>query len=280
MTLIEARSLFREKLLFKFPVNQIDFIFKYILKEFFDWESTIIGLKPNLILKNFQLKKLEKAMISLLDDYPLQYITGKTFFMELEIIVNPNVLIPRPETEELTKLIISKCYNQTTFMDLCTGSGCIALAIKKHIPKSNVYGIDISSKSISLAKQNSKYLNLPVSLHNDNICKLITWPFKFDVIVSNPPYLDSNDIKNISPNVFKHEPHIALFAPPNNPIYFYECCISFAKNNLRRDGILYFEINPRHVNKIESLFLKSDFKQVEIKKDTFGKKRMLSAKKK
>tara|TARA_Y100000996_G_C22492767_1_gene630932 strand:+ start:233 stop:1075 length:843 start_codon:yes stop_codon:yes gene_type:complete len=277
MNIIEFRDYFRFYLKLKFSVNEIDFIYKYLLKEFFDFESTILGLNPKMIFNLDQKARLNEALLLIKDDFPLQYIVGKSKFLDFEIIVNTDVLIPRPETEELVKWVLKFCKNDQVIYDLCTGSGCIALAIKKNKPKTNVVGVDISDKAIFVAKKNSKLLTLFIKWINQDIRFMQSKTSSIDIIVANPPYIHPIEKKKIKPNVLKHEPHIALFSPKSDPIYYYRYCINFAKKCLRTGGKLFFEINPNYIKEIENLLLDKCFSNIIVKKDFFGKKRMLSA---
>jgi len=280
MNIIEFRNLYREVLSSKFEIYEIDFMYKKLLNSFYNLESTIIGLKPKMKLSSRQEIKLNNALSLIQDDCPLQYIIGYSDFLDFELYVNKNVLIPRPETEELVDWVLKSCKNKQNIFDLCTGSGCIALGLKKNNPSLNITGIDISKKAILIAMKNSKKLNLDINWVVQDLKKMKSKDSFIDIIVSNPPYVFPDEKKDMQPRVLNHEPHIALFTPISDPVYFYKYCVNFAKTSLRKGGKLFFEINPNYIDEVENLLLNSDFSKIEIRKDVFGKKRMLSSEKK
>ena len=279
MNIIEFRNLFREVLRPKFKVNEIDFIYKKLLYSFFRLESTVIGLNPKMDLTFFQEKKMKIALSSIQKDSPLQYVIGKAPFLDFELFVNSNVLIPRPETEELVRWVLESCENGQNIMDLCTGSGCIALGLKKNNSTLKITGIDISQKAILIGIKNSKKLNLEVSWLVKDIKNIELEDSFIDIIVSNPPYIYPEEKKIMHSRVLDYEPHIALFTPIDDPVCYYKYCINFAKKSLRVGGKLFFEINPNYINDIKNLLISSNFSSLETRKDVFGKNRMLSAKK-
>jgi len=279
MNILEFRSLFRKNLFSKFELNEIDFIYKNLLKSFFCFEPTVLGLNPKTKLNKIQQAKLNHALSLIKKDYPIQYITGTTTFHDIEILVNSNVLIPRPETEELVNWAIESIKDDYKIYDLCTGSGCIALALKNNNPSIILTGIDISKKAISIAKKNSQNLNLQVNWITQDIKKINTNKSSIDLIISNPPYVYPTERKNMHPRVLDYEPSIALFTPISDPIYYYRFCISFAKKSLRTGGKLFLEINPNYIDEIENLLMKSNFSNVILKRDFNGKKRMIRAEK-
>ena len=279
MNIIEFRNFFREALHPKFDFDEIDFIYKKLLNSFFDIQSTDIGLNPKMVLSVFQETKLNNALALIKDDCPLQYVISKASFLDFEIFVDCNVLIPRPETEELVNWVLKSTKTGQNIFDLCTGSGCIALGLKKNNPSLNLTGIDISEKAISIALKNSKKLDLHIDWVVKDLKKMNYTDSSIDIIVANPPYVYPDEKKSMHPRVLNHEPHIALFTPNNDPVIYYEYCIDFAKKSLRNSGKLFFEINPNYINEIEFLLSKSNFSNIKIKNDLFGKKRMLSSEK-
>jgi len=277
MDIFESRNIFREVLSPKFKVNEIDFIYKRLLNSFFEFDPTIIGLNPKMKLSFLQEKRLINALSLIQNNCPLQYVTGKASFLDFELFVSPDVLIPRPETEELVNWVLESCINGQKIFDLCTGSGCIALGIKKNNPTLNLTGIDISEKAILIAIKNSKKLNVDVNWIVKDLKKIESEESSIDLIVSNPPYVHPDDKKIMHSRVVDYEPHIALFTPFKNPVYYYKYCINFAKKSLKNKGKLFFEVNPNYINDIETLLLNSSFSNINVRKDIFGKKRMLSA---
>lgn len=279
MNIIQYRNLFRKVLSPKFELNEIDFIYKTLLNSFFNLESTVIGLNPKLNFLAYQEVKLENALESIHDDCPLQYVTGKASFLDFDIFVNSNVLIPRPETEELVYWVLKSCKKGYNVFDLCTGSGCIALGLKKLNPSLKITGIDISKKAILMAEKNSKKLNLDIDWEVKDLKQIKYEDSAIDIIVSNPPYISHGEKNAMHPRVLNYEPHIALFSPNNDPVLYYKYCINFAKKSLRNGGKLFFEINPNYIIHIENLLSNANFSNIEIRNDLFGKKRMLSSEK-
>ena len=277
MNIIQFRELFRDTLSSQFKIVEVDYMFKTILISFFKFNHTIIALDPQKRLSKFQASKLNHSLFLIKNNCPLQYITGKSFFLNLEINVDSNVLIPRPETEELALWSTKSLTNGDKVIDLCTGSGCIALALKINNPSISVKGIDKSERAILLAKKNSKNLNIDIEWVTADIIDFHEEKCSLDLVISNPPYIHPSEIKSIQPRVINYEPKLALFTPNDDPIYYYKHCINFANNALKKGGKLFFELNPNYYKKVENQVLRSNFSEVEIKKDFMGKKRMLSA---
>ena len=277
MNIIQFRELFRDTLSSQFKIVEVDYMFKTILISFFKFKPTIIALDPQKRLSKFQASKLNHSLFLIKNNCPLQYITGKSFFLNLEINVDSNVLIPRPETEELALWSTKSLTNGDKVIDLCTGSGCIALALKTNNPSISVKGIDKSERAILLAKKNSKNLNIDIEWVTADVIDFQEEKCSLDLVISNPPYIHPSEIKSIQPRVINYEPKLALFTPNDDPIYYYKHCINFANNALKKGGKLFFELNPIYYKKVENQVLKSNFSKVKIKKDFMGKKRKLSA---
>lgn len=224
---------------------------------------------------------LDEALQQLLLHKPVQYITGETWFYNLKLTVNNHVLIPRPETEELVKWIIDEhqyCKEKLTVLDIGTGSGCIPVSLKKHLPHLDITAIDVSAAALATAKQNA--------LMNDTAIDFIQFDFLneparkelplFDIIVSNPPYIPENEKEKLAANVTAYEPPIALFVPDHSPLLFYETIALFANTHLKAEGKIYVEIHEDHAKTTAAVFAKQ-FSHVEIRKDINGKNRMVKA---
>ena len=212
---------------------------------------------------------------------PIQYILGETEFYQLKLKVNPHVLIPRPETEELAEWVIKTIGKaKSNVLDIGTGSGCIPIAIKKHLPQTNVTGIDVSEKAIELAESNAKNLGLAVSFETRDILKWKkhAWP-AFHVIVSNPPYIRESEKTLMQPNVLDYEPANALFVGDENPLLFYKTIAGFALQHLENRGFLFFEINEAFGEETCKVLAKKGFKDISLRKDISGKDRMVRAQK-
>lgn len=224
---------------------------------------------------------IEKIILRLQQHEPIQYILGETIFCDCKILVNKNVLIPRPETEELVEWICSLFERKSEFKitDLCTGSGCIAIALKKYFAQSSVYGFDISEQAIEVAKQNAKINNVSIGFCMDDILETNTKNYldQNDIIVSNPPYVSQHDKAKMSANVLNYEPHIALFPEHDDVLIFYKTISNLAMQHLKMGGSLFFEINESHALEVENILRENKFSSIEIKKDMFGKNRFARA---
>lgn len=230
----------------------------------------------------------EKMAIQLMDDLsrlktlePVQYVLGYTWFNEMKIAVNNNVLIPRPETEELIDFIQDHKFGaDAVFLDIGTGSGCIALALKQAYPNALVYGSDISQGALEIASLNGEALNLPVLwLRWDVLTQeapQIELPH-FDLIVSNPPYICMGEYASLHSNVTDYEPHIALFVPDDDPLLFYRYIANYACKMLKSGGSLWFEINREYAEQIADLLEVLMFRDIRIYRDLSGNDRFVSA---
>ena len=231
-------------------------------------------------------------MTDLHNEKPIQYIIGETEFYRLPFYVNQHVLIPRPETEELVEWIISlpnssQKEKNLNILDIGTGSGCIAISLAKNLPNASVFAIDISKKALQVAKQNAVLNEVTVEFIEYDILSsnIIQTPsirgknlnLKFDIIVSNPPYVRQLERQEIKNNVLNYEPHIALFVENDNPLLFYNHIIDFAKENLTKNGKLYVEINQYLGQETVTLLKEKGFTNIELKKDLFGNDRMVRA---
>jgi len=252
--------------------------------------NAVCGLsyKQQILGKDTKISANEKNQIYVIVDRlanmePLQYILGETEFYSIPLKVNPSVLIPRPETEELVDLIINSTVSpHPSLLDIGTGSGCIAIALAKHIPKAVVTAIDISETALQTASQNAQQNKAPIRFMQADILntqKTTTlFPEQFDVIVSNPPYIMEHEKDSISANVLNYEPHSALFVPNDTPLLFYDAIADFAQQKLTLQGRLFLEINPLCDTSIIDLLQKKGFSQTEVIRDLSGKNRFISAK--
>ena len=284
MLLSEFRIYFR-KILSEFYSNrEIDTFFKILIDFYFDWKSTFIGLNPNYVLDSNQLQKLKFALAELELGKPIQYVTNQAFFLNNDFYVNDSVLIPRPETEELVKWVLDDIneykIKSPHLMDIGTGSGCIAISLAKANREIKLTAIDLSKEALIIAKKNASKHKVKIDFVQEDIQSLSHLNRTFDIIVSNPPYIHPDEKKDILPNVLNHEPHMALFTPNNDPVYFYRLIINFASKVLKSLGGLYLEINPKFLELLKSNFSSRNFSEVEVRNDIFGKPRMLKVIKK
>ncbi len=229
-----------------------------------------------------QTAQLKIAVSKVLNHVPLQYVLGKAWFMEMEFDVNESVLIPRPETEEMVSLIlnsipVNKSFQNIDILDIGTGSGCIAISLKKHLPHSSVSAVDISKEAIAVAMRNAEKNEVHITLKNVDILDSSQWNRLPDcnLIVSNPPYVTDSEKLLMQPNVIEYEPHTALFVPDDDPLLFYRSIMMFAKAKLISGGTLWLEINEAFGNEVVSLFGNDVFKERILLKDMFGKYRFV-----
>jgi len=220
--------------------------------------------KINLIINNLKLDK------------PIQYILGKANFFNLSFFVNKYVLIPRPETEELINWILENKFNKV--LEIGTGSGCISISLAKN-SSANISAIDISSNAIKIARKNADNYKLDINFLCEDVFSFKT-DEKYDLIVSNPPYVLESEKKKMHNNVLNFEPHNALFVKDTDPLLFYNFISVFASQHLNSNGFLFFEINEMFENEIILILKRNNFVNIELKKDLNGKDRMIKANKK
>jgi release factor glutamine methyltransferase len=239
-------------------------------------------LSCNGVLSEKQQVIINEGIQRLLKYEPLQYVTGKAHFYGLEFKVNRHVLIPRPETEELVQLILQsdlvKRNPQLSILDIGTGSGCIPVTLKKNIPGAKVSAMDISVEALAVAKENATLNNVEVAFMETDILNwkgVVQTTGKWDIIVSNPPYITHTEKKKIHANVLGYEPHLALFVPDEDPLLFYQAISEFATQHLTPGGALYFEINAGYGTEVKDRMEQQGFTDVNILKDMQGKDRMV-----
>ncbi len=222
----------------------------------------------------------EEIIAELENDKPIQYIIGKEWFNGMEIVVDDHVLIPRPETKELVDWVTETAQNgEQNFIDIGTGSGCIALSIKKAWPKANVFATDISSKALDVARQNAQRQQMDIQFIEDDILKSELVHNEFDVIISNPPYILPKERNELSKRVKSYEPSIALFTEVGNALQFYKAITAFASKTLSEQGYLFFELHEKYAEATKNMCLEY-YEDVVLKEDIYGKQRMLRATKK
>lgn len=227
-------------------------------------------------LKDSEIALLESNLNRVLNAEPIQYIRGFTHFLDLKIYVNEHVLIPRPETEELVDWIVKDGMSYNSAIDIGTGSGCIALAlVKNNIP--NVAALDISEPALALAQKNAKENDMKIELIEADVLSNPDLDRKFDLIVSNPPYVRKQEMNQMEKNVLEYEPHLALFVEDNDPLVFYKAIIDFSNRHLNSGGMLYFEINEFLGESIKRLLKDQGFEKIELKKDLSGRDRFTRA---
>jgi release factor glutamine methyltransferase len=276
----EYRSQFIKRLTAIYGEAEAESFFYLILEEKHQLKRIDLALHPDLVFSDADLLLWDKLSEQLLLEIPIQYLLGKTSFYGLEFEVNKNVLIPRPETEELVAWIIQDNSNREEsaclkMLDIGTGSGCIAISIAKNIPSAKVFAIDISKEVLEIAKNNSVLNAVEVTFLQQNILETADLQQTFDLIVSNPPYvrhLEKHEIRN---NVLHNEPHLALFVEDEDALIFYRKIAELAKKHLNPNGQLFFEINQYLGKETVALLENGNFKNIELRQDIYGNDRMI-----
>lgn len=259
--------------------GEIESIIRHLFYAAGGYTLTDLVMKANEKLPPEMTDRIAASLVRLKQSEPVQYVTGVTEFYGLKIGINRHVLIPRPETEELVQWIVNSVKVQKLkILDVGSGSGCIALALKKCMPQAMVAGCDISAGAVAKARENATELGLDVRFFTADI---LSWESrtgweKYDLIVSNPPYVPENELAAMDRNVVDYEPHGAIFVPDSDPLVFYRRIISFSCFHLIPAGRLFFEINGQYVSQISSLLSESGFVNIESRCDMNGKPRMVT----
>ncbi|MES2851902.1 MAG: peptide chain release factor N(5)-glutamine methyltransferase [Bacteroidota bacterium] len=277
----EYRTQFIQELTPIYDAGEAESFFYLILEEKHQLKRIDLALHPDLVFSEAEIVVWNSILEQLKQEIPVQYLLGKTSFYGLDFEVNENVLIPRPETEELVEWILesqkSKVESQNIrILDIGTGSGCIAISLAKNIPNAAVFAIDVSEKALATAKKNAERNAVEVTFINQNILETEDLRQQFDIIVSNPPYVRNLEKEEIKKNVLDNEPHLALFVEDNDALIFYKKIAELAQKNLSENGQLYFEINQYLGKETVDLLEKMNFKNIELRKDIYGNDRMIS----
>ena len=262
-----------------YPDTEIKSFSNLIIEKVSGFSRTEIIVNKNTLFSVEQRHVIENFIEKLKEYVPIQYILGETEFFGLPFHVNESVLIPRPETEELVDWIRNENDRNANpgILDIGTGSGCIAISLKHEFINATVDAFDISEKALETAQSNATLNKLEVTFSKVDILNTPEMEQKWDIIVSNPPYVTELEKSEISPNVLDYEPHLALFVPDNDPLLFYRCIAVFAQQHLKPKGKLYFEINRQFGKATVDLLTAMGFGNVELRKDISGNDRMVRA---
>ena len=281
MQLKSLKIFFQNGLLGYYPKEEINTFFYRICEQHLDYKRIDVSLKSETLISPKTFEYFETIISRLLTYEPIQYILGTTSFFGLEFKVGSNVLIPRPETEELVAWILKQTDSSQSLkiLDIGTGSGCIAISLAKHLPNAEVYALDVSSKALEIAEFNAQQNAVKLNMIKANVLDWKPTDLSFDLIVSNPPYVRESEKERMAPNVLEHEPHLALFVENDNPLVFYRAIVELGKQTLKKQGQLYFEINEYLGKETQALFSSDTFEDVQLKSDIFGKHRMICAQK-
>jgi release factor glutamine methyltransferase len=278
-TVQDAFNTFKQTLAPLYDVQEANAITTLVLSELTGYSKAKLKAFPETKLTDEQSKKLSGILNQLQTGQPLQYILGHTEFYGLTFEVSPNVLIPRPETEELVSWIIESAGTSSaiSLLDIGTGSGCIAITLKHELQQATVSAIDISTGALETAKRNAANNKVDVDfIHADILAhEQIKFDEKLDIIVSNPPYVTETDKRQMHTNVTDFEPHSALFVPEEDPLLFYNAIADFAVKKLKSNGLLFFEINESYGEATVDILKYKSFINIELRKDMGGRDRMI-----
>ncbi len=280
MLISEYKIKFLNLLKEEYPSEEANSFFNLLVKFYLGWERVDLALDPTKKISSALEKQLNTALNRLLAHEPIQYIIGETEFFGLKFRVNSDVLVPRPETEELVQWIkedhIWAEKDSVSILDIGTGSGCIAISLAKIFPQGKVTALDVSAEALKVAGKNAMLNGVEVNFIQADILNLKTLQEKFDVIVSNPPYVRELEKTEMHRNVLEHEPSLALYVNDEDPLIFYKKITKLAEEGLRPNGRLYFEINQYLGDQTLQIIEKAGFKG-ELRKDIFENDRMIRA---
>ena len=279
MRLNDIKQALKKQLADQYESVELGPILSILIEHVTGWDQVQQVIHKDNTISAAQELAFETAATALLAGRPIQYITGKTWFMGEPYNVNEQVLIPRPETEELVDWVIEYAAikgKALRILDIGTGSGCIAIALKKALPEAIVSAIDISTGAIKIAAANAAALKADIEWIALDILNTAFLPDQYDVIVSNPPYIPMQEMKNMELQVTDHEPNIALFVPDEDPLVFYKAIARLAKLHLSTNGQLFFEIHYDQGDAMIALLDEMHF-HAELRTDLFGKDRMVRA---
>ncbi len=298
--LTSVKRYFRSQLVRKFSEREAEQLLRILFEDLFGLDRMKILMNPNLTIDEFQYHQMEKAVADLLNDKPIQYVTGVAEFCDLKFKVNESVLIPRPETEEMVQMICATsllCHSNVglregmesigdgakhqpmRIWDIGTGSGCIAVSLAKRFPDAEVFAFDVSEKALQVAESNALLNKVKVNFIHDDVLNPHSEIFSqpVDLVVSNPPYVCEKERKSMENNVLDWEPETALFVPDADPLLFYRQILCLSKKQLSPNGAVWFEINEAMGKEMLDLCHAEGFAEAEIFDDFAGKTRVCKA---
>jgi release factor glutamine methyltransferase len=281
MTMQEATYLLLNKLYTIYDKSEASQVTDWVLEKLTGSKKAERMIYKNETITSSEENTLKQYTERLLQHEPVQYVLNEAWFGNMKFYVDRNVLIPRPETEELIEWIISNCkfpLDELKILDIGTGSGCIPVSLKRRLRKAEVWSCDISAEALAVAKKNADELGVEVKLIQLDFLDQRTWTQlpSFDIIVSNPPYIPEKDKENMQANVLQYEPASALFVPDNDALIFYKAIAVFGKTYLKKEGNIFMEIHESLGKDVSELF-KTEGYTVEVKKDMQQKDRMIKS---
>jgi len=279
MNLKSFKKYFNDELINLYSKEELNSLFFVLINYYLEISKIKYIQNPQKQINKSKIKKLLSKIKLLKENMPIQYVIGEVVHKKLKFYLNKNVLIPRPETEELCNWVISSKNKINHILDIGTGSGFIAIILKKFINDCEVEAWDNSTEALKVAKKNAKNNNVKINFKHIDILDNDIPSSGFDVIVSNPPYVDYREKNQINARVKDFEPNDAIFVNHDDNMIFYKKIIEKSKRLLNQNGVLYFESHSSRINILENMLKINNFKRIIIKKDLFGKKRMVSAQK-
>jgi release factor glutamine methyltransferase len=279
MTIAEQQKIYRDALTDLYGTREATAITRLVLEQVLQLDATKIAVDRYRIITQHQQQLLTVMLQRLLEHEPVQYVLGEADFFGLKFKVDRNVLIPRPETEELVEWVLLD-YGEAaelSLLDIGTGSGCIPIALNSKLPNANIEGVDVSEGALQVAEANNQLNGTKVRFYKLDILKQELKPEAYHVIVSNPPYITEGEKALMSENVLQYEPALALFVPNHDAMLFYRVIAQRAATALKPGGALYFEINEAGGKEVTELLKRAGFIKIELKADLSGKDRMVKA---
>lgn len=276
----QFKELFYSELSFLYPKHELDGIYRIVLEEQFDKGIMELRLRGNFIVDDITWQNLVDWLGRLKRGEPIQHVTTKGHFYGRDFYVNSKVLVPRQETEELVQHVIewSKTRDSLSILDIGTGSGCIAISLAAGIANCKVTGMDISEGALEIATLNANKYGADINFITEDIFNpVLVQNMRFDIIVSNPPYVTEAEKPLMHKNVLEYDPHLALFVPDSNPLIYYKAIAEFAVMGLKRGGLLALEINESFAAETSAIFIETEFCNLQVHADLFGKKRFVTA---
>ena len=279
MNIKEQYQLLSQQLQKLYSKGEADSIASWVLEHYTGLSSTAVKLYGEKQLSIHEKHLVSKALHELLQHKPVQYLLGEAWFKNMAFFVDETVLIPRPETEELVDWVANECKRNLIdeqLLEIGTGSGCIAIALKNAMPQTTVTAIDISEATLQVAKRNAKKLKTAINFLQFDFLSETDWDTlpAYKVIVSNPPYIPVSEKNKLDKNVTEWEPGTALFVPDNDPLVFYRKMAAFGKTHLKKAGIIYAECHQDYAKAVQQLFEQEGY-ATTLRRDLFDNERMI-----
>ena len=268
----------RDVLVPKYGARETMAMSRIIFEHLKGWDPVDLLINENKPLSAFIVRQIRDVVARLMNDEPIQYIVGSAYFYGMNLKVGRGVLVPRPETEELVDMIVTAHKgSDLRVLDVGAGSGCIAIALSRNLPFSQVTALDISDVAVKYIRENAEVLHARINVVEADIFSYQPPAESLDIIVSNPPYIDESEKRDMDKNVLDYEPASALFVPDSDPLVFYRRIAEIGRDALVDNGSVYFEINPAHASDMVAMMEALGYVNVSVHLDIHGKKRFLSA---